>query len=175
MDSNTKKKWCKAPPVPARLTIFTEPYQCAISTSSSMAINLSRPDPSQNKPQRGANLQSDCRKTPRDSFHFCALRCIPPFLRQKFAGFVSAIPLCFHCSFLENLPQTSPFSDAFQSHQILKPALAAWLLTSDGAWRRALRWDFQEEDTFNRYFLFIGVFWCNFCCCYMALLPKSFE
>ena len=25
------------------------------------------------------------------------------FLRQKFAGFAPAIPLCFHCSFLENL------------------------------------------------------------------------
>lgn len=46
-NSNNKRKLLKTSPLSARLTIFIEPYQCVINTSSFKAINLSHPNPSQ--------------------------------------------------------------------------------------------------------------------------------
>lgn len=124
-NSNNKRKWLKTSPVPARLTIFIEPYKCVISASSSIAINLSHPNPSE---KTNPGEEPICRaiaerraagKPCRNLLQLCARRHFPQ-TEICWACFCSAIPPWFHCSLLQNLSQTSQFPDVLKSHQTFK-------------------------------------------------------
>ena len=57
--------------------------------------------------------------------------------------FCWVIPLWFNCSLLQNMPQTSQFSNAFKSQQTLKLDLAYVAVKFNGIQRHALKWNFQ--------------------------------
>lgn len=81
----------------------------------------------------------------RDLPHLCTLRHV---LQAEICWvcFCCVIPLQFHCLLLQNLPQTSPFFNAFESHQTLKLSSASLAVKFNGIQRRALKWNFQGRS-----------------------------